>query len=97
MAEFLSLVKSELQKKAWNSILQLCVGGVVLYFLSITVGPAYGCGPDNSQFMENVLDCRRGEMAPTIKAFIVAGILLASVCWARAALLYERQSSDRRA
>lgn len=97
MAGFLSLLKSELQKKIWNSILQLCVGGVVLYFLSIMVGPAYGCGPDNAQVMKNVLDCQRGEMAPTIKAFIVAGILLASVCWARAALLYERQSSDGRA
>lgn len=97
MEKFLSLVKSELQKKAWNSILQLCVGGVVLYFLSIMVGPAYGCGPDNAQFMENILNCQRGEMAPVIKAVVIAGILLASVCWGRAALLYERQSSDRRA
>lgn len=91
MEKFLSLLKSELQKKAWNSILQLCVGGVVLYFMAIIAGPIYGCGVENAQVMENVLECRRGEMAPAIKAFIVAGILLASVCWARAALLYERE------
>lgn len=91
MENFLSLLKSELSKKAWNSVLQLCVGGVVIYVLSITAGPLYGCGAGNSQFMDNVFECTRGEMATMTKVFITAGIILASLCWARAAFLYERQ------
>lgn len=91
MEKFVSLLKSELQKKAWNSVLQLCVGGVVIYVLSITAGPAYGCGAGNAQYMDNVFQCIRGEMATTTKVFITAGIILASLCWARAAFLYERK------
>lgn len=91
MGKILSVLNVELRKKAWNSILQLIVGGAAIYLITVTVGPSYGCGPGNTQLMEGMFSCAKGEMQSLHKFLIVGGVLLASLCWGRAASLYEKR------
>lgn len=94
MARLLSVVGVELKKKAWNSILQLILGGGAIYLITVTAGPIYGCGPGNTQLMEGMFQCARGEMQPVHKFLMLAGIVLASLCWGRAASLYEKRQTS---
>ncbi|MEX1032131.1 MAG: hypothetical protein WDZ30_02100 [Cellvibrionaceae bacterium] len=91
MSGLLSILNAEFQKKPWNSILQLALGGMALYVFTITAGPAYGCGPDNTQLVHGVFICARGELQDSYKVLMLVGIVLASLCWGRAASLYEKR------
>lgn len=91
MARLLAVIREELNKKAWNSILQLILGGSLIYLMSVTVGPSYGCGTGNTQLMEGMFQCSHGEMQSSYKILIIGGIVLASLCWGRAASLYEKR------
>jgi hypothetical protein len=91
--KFLSLVAAELKKKAWNSILQLVFGGALIYLITVIAGPVYGCGSDNTALMGGMFSCARGEMHPAYKYLMIGGIILASLCWGRAARLYELRRS----
>lgn len=91
MERFLSALGTELRKKAWNSILQLVLGGSLIYLMTVIAGPTYGCGTGNAQLMEGMFQCSHGEMQPVFKVLIIGGIVLASLCWGRAASLYEQR------
>lgn len=91
MAKFLIVLNVEFSKKPWNSILQLVLGGAAIYLITVTAGPSYGCGAGNTQLMEGMFDCVRGEMQAAHKFLIVGGVVVASLCWGRAASLYEKR------
>jgi len=89
--KFVALCAGELKKKAWDSIGQLVFGGAVIYLISVIGGPLYGCGAGNTQLMDGMFSCARGEMQSVYKLLIIAGIVVASLCWGRAACLYEKR------
>lgn len=91
MGKLFAIVRREFQKKAWDSVLQLVLGGGAIYLVTIIAGPGYGCGAGNAQLMDNAFTCTRGEMALMYKLLMVGGIVLASLCWGRAASLYEKR------
>lgn len=83
------LVLKELRARPWQSVLQLTLGGIAIYILTITVGPEAACG---NGMVDSVFACHNGAMAFTAKAKIVAGIGLAALCWGRAMSLLEQRS-----
>lgn len=95
VARILTVLGVELRKNAWNSILQLILGGAAIYLITVTAGPSYGCGAGNTQLLEGIFGCVRGEMHSAHKFLIVGGVVLASLCWGRAASLYEKRRAAR--
>lgn len=93
MQKYLSMAAAELKKKAWDSILQLVFGGALIYLITVIAGPVYGCGSGNTDLIAGIFGCERGEMHPAYQYLMVGGIVLASLCWGRAASLYEKRRS----
>ncbi|MCW8195823.1 hypothetical protein F6455_13595 [Proteobacteria bacterium 005FR1] len=93
LEKYLSLIAAELRKKAWNSIFQLVFGGALIYLITVIAGPVYGCGSDNTELMGSMFACKRGEMDPAYKVLMLGGIIIASLCWGRAASIYEKRRS----
>ena len=85
-----AFLRSELNKKLWNSPLQMAMIGAVLYVFSVTAGGGFGCGPGNSDFFNNgAFACYSGEMPFVVKALIFAGLALGSLSLGRAVSLLE--------
>lgn len=80
----------QLQIKPWFSPLQLGLGGLMIFFLALYLGPYYGCGPGNQSASGNAFSCATGSMSMECKVAIVACIAFASLCWGRAMSLLER-------
>lgn len=94
MQRILYLLFCELNKKIWNSPLQLMVSGMLLFYMAMVLGSAYACGPGNSDPTQSVFRCSYGEMEASAKALILAGIAVASLCLGRAVSLLERAGLD---
>lgn len=89
-----SFFLDECKERPWNSVLQLVLGGVMIFVIAIFAGPHYGCGPGNADAGGGVFTCRDGAIGLSYKSLIILCIVLASLCWGRAVSLLESRSEE---
>lgn len=81
----------EMKKRPWNSILQLGIGGLMIFLIAFIAGPYYGCGGGNVNLSQGVFSCVDGSTTTLAsKALIIFCIAISSLCWGRAVSLYEQ-------
>ena len=80
----------EMKKHPWNSVLQLGIGGLMIFLIAFIAGPYYGCGGGNVNLAQGVFSCVDGSTTFSSKVLIIFCISVSSLCWGRAMSLYEQ-------
>lgn len=91
MEKLITIFIAELKKTFWNSPLQMAAAGLLLYYISLVVGPTIACGNGNTDLNRRAFVCLSGEMATVSKLLIFAGMALASLSLGRAVSLLQRK------